>query len=174
VARGPARSLVLGYAAIAAMLGGSLWLLFGTRDILPRGLRPLVEAAAARHGLDAGLVEAVVRAESRGDPEAVSRRGACGLMQLTLPTAADVAGRTVTMAELFDPATNLDLGCRYLKMLLNRYPSDLRLALMAYNAGLGTVDRWLREEPDPDGILARLAYRETRGYVEKVLGYLRG
>jgi len=142
-----------------------------TRDLLPGELRPLVEAAAKKHGLRADLVEAVVRAESRGVPDAVSRKNAYGLMQLTLPTAREIARRDVTPRELFDPRLNLDLGCDYLKRLLVRY-GELRLALMAYNAGPGNVDRWRREEPDPERILERLAFPETRAYVAKVLSYM--
>jgi len=159
------------YAVVALLAVAGVALLRATRDLLPDALRPLIVEAAKRHALDAELVEAVVRAESRGVPDAVSRAGAIGLMQLTPATASDLARREVEPRELLDPRFNLDLGCLYLKRLLARY-GDLRLALMAYNAGPGNVDRWRRQEPDPDRILEDHAFAETRGYVEKVMGYL--
>jgi len=135
-------------------------------------LRPLVLRAARRHHLDPGLVEAVVLAESQGNPRAVSGARAYGLMQLRLPTAAEVAGRPVTVEELFEPAVNLELGCRYLRRMFDRYQGNPRLALMAYNAGPARVDRWLAREPDAERVLRELAFPATRNYVRKVLGLL--
>jgi soluble lytic murein transglycosylase len=70
--------------------------------------------------------------------------------------------------ELFDPLVNLDLGCRYLRRMLDRY-GDVRLALMAYNAGPGRVDQWLAAEPDPARVLRHHAFGETRAYVLRIL-----
>jgi soluble lytic murein transglycosylase len=94
-------------------------------------------------------------------------------MQVRVPTARDMAGRDVTVEELFDPVVNLDLGCRYLRRMRDRYGGDLRLALMAYNAGPGKVDAWLAQEPDPAQVLRNVAYGETRAYVLKVLDLTR-
>jgi len=129
----------------------------------------LVRLTAVRYDLDADVVAAVVQAESSGNPSAVSRAQAYGLMQVRIPTARDMAGRDVTVDELFDPVVNLDLGCRYLRRMLDRYNGDWRLALMAYNAGPGKVDQWLAVEPDPARALRNVAYGETRAYVLKVL-----
>ncbi|MCK6458284.1 MAG: lytic transglycosylase domain-containing protein [Planctomycetes bacterium] len=156
--------------------GGLLFSLLGSIAILViahrrsvEELLPDIAMAAARHNLDADLVAAVVEAESGGNPSAVSRAQAYGLMQVRIPTARDMAGRDVTIDELFDPEVNLDLGCRYLRRMLDRYRGDVRLALMAYNAGPGKVDQWLAEEPDPARALRHKAYGETRAYVLKVL-----
>ena len=117
-------------------------------------LRDLAAAAARRHGLDPDLVMAVVSVESGFRPQAVSPKGAQGLMQLMPKTASSLG-----VADAFDPAQNLDGGARHLGQLLTLYGGDLARALAAYNAGEGAVDRHRGVPP----------YRETRAYVKKVL-----
>jgi soluble lytic murein transglycosylase-like protein len=117
-------------------------------------LRELATAAARRHGLDPGLVLAVVSVESAFRPEAVSPKGARGLMQLMPATAASLG-----VKDAFDPAENLDGGARHLGSLLTLFGGDLQRALAAYNAGSGAVGRYNGIPP----------YRETRAYVKKVL-----
>ncbi|MCZ6786801.1 MAG: lytic transglycosylase domain-containing protein [Planctomycetota bacterium] len=160
------------YGALALLILLSLVLLAHSRTRLSEDLRALVRDAADRHGLDVRLVEAVVRAESRGVPDAVSHAEAYGLMQLQVPTASELAERAVTVQELFDPRLNLDLGCKYLHRLLSLYRGDVKFALMAYNAGPGHVRKWRRKSEDPDEILEKYAFAETRRYVAKVMGYL--
>ncbi|MHC4729251.1 MAG: lytic transglycosylase domain-containing protein [Planctomycetota bacterium] len=166
------RLLIWGGVAVAFL--GSVLILYLARREKEADLRRLVEIVARSQGLDANLVAGVVHAESRGNPTAVSRAQAYGLMQLRIATASEVAGRPVTVEELFDPAFNLDLGCRYLRRMLDRFDDDVLLALMAYNAGPGSVERWLSKERDPVAILRHHAYGETRGYVRKVLRHARG
>ena len=117
-------------------------------------LRAVAAAAARRHGLDPELVMAVVSVESGFHPEAVSPKGARGLMQL-MPRTAESLG----VENALDPAQNLDGGARHLGQLLTLYGGDLAKALAAYNAGEGAVDRHGGVPP----------YRETRAYVKKVL-----
>jgi hypothetical protein len=117
------------------------------------GAEKLVREAAERHHVDAALIRAVIETESNWNSGAVSRRGAGGLMQL-IPTTAQRFGAS----DLFNPQQNIDAGVRYLKTLLERYNGNLDLALAAYNAGEGAVDR-------AHGIPA---FRETRNYVHKV------
>lgn len=119
------------------------------------GVERLVREAADRHGVDPALIRAVVETESNWDPGAVSRRGAAGLMQL-IPTTAERFG--VSGNDIFNPQQNVDAGVRYLKTLLDRYNGNLDLALAAYNAGEGAVDR-------AHGVPS---FRETRNYVTKV------
>ena len=156
--------------------GGLLFSLLGSVAIVvlvhKRALEelwPLVVVAAKRHDLDPDLVAAIVEAESSGNPTAASRAQAYGLMQVRVPTARDMAGRDVTVDELFDPVFNLEVGCRYFRLMRDRYKGDVRLALMAYNAGPGRVDAWLAAEPDPARVLRNVAFGETRAYVLKVL-----
>jgi len=160
--------------------GGLLFSLLGSIAIVVLAhqraveeMRPLILSTALRYRLDPDLVAAIVDAESGGNPAAASRAQAYGLMQVRVPTARDMAGRDVTVEELFDPILNLDLGCRYLRQMLDRYRGDVRLALMAYNAGPGKVDQWLAAEPDPARALRNVAYGETRAYVLKVLALVR-
>ncbi len=117
------------------------------------GVDQLVQEAAERHRVDPALVRAVIETESNWNPGAYSRKGAVGLMQL-IPTTAQRFGAS----DAFNPKQNVDAGVRYLKTLLERYNGNLDLALAAYNAGEGAVDR-------AHGIPA---YRETRNYVQKV------
>jgi hypothetical protein len=117
------------------------------------GADQIVREAAERHHVDPALVRAVIETESGWNPRAVSRKGAGGLMQL-IPTTAQRYGAT----DLFNPQQNIDAGVRHLKMLLERYNGNLDLALAAYNAGEGAVDK-------AHGIPA---FRETRSYVQKV------
>lgn len=100
-------------------------------------LQALVRRAAASAGVDAALVTAVVRAESGFDPQATSRTGAAGLMQL-MPGTAQALG----VADPYDTAQNVRGGAVYLRELIDRFHGDLRSAVAAYNAGPGAVERY--------------------------------
>ena len=117
------------------------------------GAEKLVREAAERHRVDPALIRAVIETESNWNPAAVSRKGARGLMQL-IPSTAQRFG----VNDMFNPKQNIDAGVRYLKALLERYNGNLELALAAYNAGEGAVDR-------AHGIPA---FRETVNYVQRV------
>ncbi len=121
-------------------------------------VRALVADAARRHGLDPALVLAVVAVESGFRADAVSPKGAQGLMQLMPATAASLG-----VADAFDAAANVDGGARHLGALVARYGGDLKRALAAYNAGEGAVDQYRGVPP----------YAETRSYVSKVLSRYR-
>jgi soluble lytic murein transglycosylase-like protein len=114
-------------------------------------LDPLVTRSAAAQGLDVALVKAVIAVESGFVPDAVSARGAIGLMQVVPETAARyglVAGAHVTLAQkLADPGVNLRIGTRYLHDLMTLFEGDVALALAAYNAGEQTVERYHRRIP---------------------------
>lgn len=119
----------------------------------------MVQETSNRHGLDPKLVDLVIRMESGYHPYVVSPAGAQGVMQL-MPYTASLYG----VKNAFDPLQNISGGVRYLKDLLSRYNSDLKLALAAYNAGPGAVDRHGGVPP----------YQETRKYVSAILNAYQG
>jgi soluble lytic murein transglycosylase-like protein len=128
------------YGASASLPGDSQW------------LEPIIDKASRQHGVDPGLIKAVIKAESGFNPRAVSSAGARGLMQLMPATA-----RGLGVDDAFDPEQNVMAGTRFLRDLLNRYNGDIDSTLAAYNWGPGNVDR----HPD------RLP-RETRAYLTRV------
>lgn len=116
----------------------------------------MIVAEAKRYGVDASLVSAVIRAESNYEPRAISRKGARGLMQLMPATA-----RRLSLRHPFDPTANVRAGVRYLKELLDRFNHRPELVLAAYNAGENAVETFGGIPP----------YRETVGYVKKILSW---
>jgi soluble lytic murein transglycosylase-like protein len=129
-----------------------------TRPSAPAAVRgrfePLVLEHATRNNLRPDLVRAVIQVESGFNPRARSPKGAMGLMQLMPATALELGVRNA-----YDPEDNIRGGTKYLRRLLDRYKGDEQLALAAYNAGAGAVDKYGRAVPP---------YRETRDYVKKV------
>ncbi|HWY20039.1 MAG TPA: lytic transglycosylase domain-containing protein [Candidatus Acidoferrum sp.] len=119
----------------------------------PADIDTAIEQAAARHNVDPNLVRAVVKVESNFNPNAVSRKGAMGLMQLMPATA-----RQLKVKNPFDPEQNVDAGVRHLKQLLESYGGDVKLTLAAYNAGAGAVAR-------SSGVPH---YTETQNYVRRI------
>jgi soluble lytic murein transglycosylase-like protein len=112
-----------------------------------------IDEAAARHHVDPSLVRSVVKVESNFNPNALSRKGAMGLMQLMPSTA-----RSLNVSNPFDPQQNVDAGVRHLRKLLDSYGGDVRLSLAAYNAGAGAV---ARSAGVPN-------FRETQDYVRRI------
>ena len=122
-----------------------------------RRYQGIVDAAAKSHGVDTALVNAVITAESGYNPNAVSRKGASGLMQLMPDTA-----RRYGVRNIFDPVENVHGGVRYLKDLLAMFGGDMRLALAGYNAGENAVIRAGNQVPP---------YPETKIYVPRVMDF---
>lgn len=121
-----------------------------------RAFDKLIVSSAHRHRVDPALVKAVIRAESDFIPYARSPKGAMGLMQLMPSTA-----RMYNVGQIFDPAQNIEGGTSHLRLLLDQYRGNVRLALAAYNAGGGAVQRYGGIPP----------YPETIEYLQRVLRY---
>ena len=163
------RFLTLSALAILVLAIAAAWTLREEPDFYLRARYPLeyehiIRGHAANHDLDPALLAAVVYVESRFDPNARSKAGAIGLMQLLPETAKGIALRTggdrFVVADLRDPEINVRYGSWYLDHLRERY-GDVSLVLAAYHAGPGNVDHW-REE----GL--GIPFPDTRAYVEEV------
>ena len=123
------------------------------KSFSPQDIDAAIDQAASRHNVDPNLVRAVIKVESNFNPNAVSRKGAMGLMQLMPQTA-----RQLKVANPFDPQQNVDAGVRHLKQLMENYGGDVKLTLAAYNAGQGAVAR-------SAGVPH---FAETRNYVKRI------
>lgn len=116
-----------------------------------------ISASALKYDVSKDLIEAVILVESSFNANATSHKGAMGLMQL-MPATADMLG----VHDAYDPEQNIEGGTKYLKQLLNSYEGDMRLALAAYNAGEGAVNKYHGVPP----------YKETQNYVKQIEGIL--
>ena len=150
VAAGKPDGVLPGAVAGARKPGGAAGSLVSAAEI-----RDLAAAAGTLRNIDRDLLLSVIHAESGGRALAISRTGARGLMQLMPGTAAAMG-----VADALRPRDNVEGGTAYLDQMLRRYHDNLALALAAYNAGPGAVDRWHGVPP----------YRETRAYVSRVIG----
>ena len=153
----PAAATALAETSPAAAVS----LQFEERDAkVPEGpYGPIIFETARRHSVNPQVVAALIRAESAGNPRAISRKGARGLMQL-MPATAERFG--TRKEKLYDPKENLEAGIRYLSWLVAMFPGDLSKVLAAYNAGENTVLRYGGIPP----------YRETRDYVRRIYSTL--
>ena len=153
-------------AAPSAAQAGAAARLLSLFDVSPtyKKLGIHLQEASRTHGVDYALLQALIATESGFDPVAVSPKGAVGLMQLMPDTARryGVAGDSKNPVEkkLTDPRTNIKAGTKYLSYLLDLFPGQLELALAAYNAGEGAVQRAGNKIPN---------YKETQNYVKTVM-----
>lgn len=159
--------LIFGLVSFAFTFAPSL--LF--KSMYPLRYEDEITASAATHGVDPYLVAAVIRSESSWDPEASSHQGACGLMQLMPETAQDmvakglVDGKRYSYENLEDPAINIEYGCAYLSYLLTYFNGATDRAIAAYNAGMGNVDGWAKQ----DKLLHNaITFPETQAYLVRV------
>ena len=163
------RRLLLPVAILAALAIAALYVVqhkpaWYVRLVYPLRYEAIVRGHAANYRLDGGLLAAVIYTESKFDPNARSKAGAVGLMQLLPATGQAIALRTggtgFVESDLRNPEINVRYGAWYLRDLLDKYRNE-RLALAAYNAGQANVDRWVAEG-------STIRFAETRDYVAKV------
>ncbi len=127
-------------------------------SVNPAEFEQLIKTCSEKYGVNQCLVKAVIHAESGYDPNAVSSKGASGLMQLMPGTA-----KSLKVADRFNPKDNVEGGVKYLRFLLDTFRGDVSLAVAAYNAGLNKVAKYGGIPP----------YNETRTYVNRVLSYMK-
>jgi soluble lytic murein transglycosylase len=155
----------------AADIPEELWLL-----AYPRGYWDSIRSRAQQRGLDPYFVAAIIREESQFSPEALSRAGARGLMQV-MPATGEWAARKIGLSEfdrerLFDSGTAINIGTWYISRLMERFKGDLLLTAAAYNAGPEAVAAWISLNgygDERDAFVEAIPYLETRNYVKKVL-----
>jgi len=141
--------------------------------VAPYGYSDYIMEYSEKYDLDPVLVAAVIKTESNFEADAVSSKNAYGLMQITQETAHWAAGKMgiddFTTDRLMDPETNIMIGCWYLHNLFDEF-NNQELALAAYNAGRGNVQKWLNNpEYSDDGItLKKIPFKETESYVKRV------
>lgn len=123
-------------------------------DLSKKQFGKIIDTVAKEHNVNPKLINAVIEQESQFNPNAVSKSGAMGLMQLMPGTA-----REVGVKKPFDPVDNIRGGTKYLSSLLSRYHGNVTLALSAYNAGPNNVDRYKGVPP----------FQETKNYVEAII-----
>lgn len=174
------RKWMISLLAVAVVIAASCFLLnrgyqYFMKQAYPVRYESIVAKAAKENGLEPALVYSVIKAESNFRAEAVSHAGAVGLMQLTPETftwlQTKLKGeRAYTAEDLKTPEVNIRYGCKFLSILLEKYSVE-KTSLSAYNAGMGTVNTWLKDpQVSKDGkTLERIPYDETRNYVSAVL-----
>ena len=148
-----------------------LYSTYGLRLVFPVVQQDLIEKNCKAIDLDPILALSLMKQESAFDATIHSSSGASGLMQLMPATAVDTEA-TVKRADLLTPDVNIRVGTKYLKKMLNRYNGNIAMALAAYNAGPGAVDRWIKEGRANKGLLEfveSIPFRETREYVGSII-----
>lgn len=126
-----------------------------------------------KYGVDENLIYALIKAESNFKADAVSNKNAQGLMQLMFATAEEVANKNgieLTEENILDPEININIGTKYMSTLLEKYEC-VELAIAAYNAGIGNVDKWIEKGViKPDGSdIENIPFKETNTYVRKIM-----
>lgn len=148
-------------------------------DIIMKKIYPLkyseyVEKYAEEYNMDKYMVYAIIKAESNFDENAKSSSNAIGLMQIMETTAIETANKInleIAEEDLFEPGLNINIGLKYFTYLLNHYNNNYPLAIIAYNAGMGNVDSWIKNGTiKEDGTdIENVPYKETNNYVRKIL-----
>ena len=144
-----------------------------TQRIYKKEYSEYVSKYAEEYDVDENLIYALIKAESNFNAKAVSHQNAKGLMQLMQSTAQDLASRSqisLTNDNILEPDVNINLGTQYIASLLTKYDS-IEVALAAYNAGSGNVDKWIKNGTiKADGSdIENIPYKETNTYVRKIM-----
>ena len=148
------------------------------RDIIyPRKYKEIVEQASSLYNVDPNLIYAIIKQESKFNPTATSHTGAKGLMQLMDATAYDMARKIDSIDpkdyDIYDPHTNIFLGTKYISYLISHFEGNYYLAIVAYNAGMGSTKTWLSKADSEYNTFSEvyecIQYNETRSYLDSVI-----
>lgn len=145
------------------------------KHMYPLAHKEYVEKYAEEYGVDKYLIYAIIKTESNFNKNAHSSKDARGLMQIIESTANEVCEKIdyelEDVEELKNPETNIMIGTKYFSYLLNQFDQNEKLAIVAYNAGIGKVNKWITEGTiNADGTnLENIPYKETNNYLRKVL-----
>ena len=144
------------------------------KKIYPLKYSEYVEKYAEEYNIDKYLVYAIIKAESNFEENAKSASNAVGLMQIMEATAIETSNKmelNVTENDLFNPELNIKIGLKYFTTLLEKYNNNYNLAIIAYNAGIGNVDKWINYDIiKEDGTdIENVPFKETNNYARKIL-----
>ena len=142
------------------------------KALYPQEYKEYVEKYSEMYGVDEELIYAMIKEESNFNQDANSHKDAIGLMQLVQDTADEVGLELgIEDVDLRDPETNIQIGTKYLSDLIEKYDGNIKFAIVAYNAGFGNVDKWIREEiiKEDGSNMEEVPFKETNMYLRKVL-----
>ena len=146
--------------------------------IYPTKYDKYVEQAASENDIDPYLIYAIIKQESNFNKDSISNKNAKGLMQILDSTAEETAIKIDYIdsrdIDLYDSTTNISIGTKYLKSLINRYNGNIYLGICAYNAGLGNVDKWILSEDiylNEHLNISNIPFKETKTYLTNILKY---
>ena len=139
--------------------------------MFPKKYSLLIDEYSVKYGIPSSMVYSVINVESGFDEKSISHAGAIGLMQILPSTADDCAKRIgiqIGTESLYDPETNINIGCYYLAYLLEIFEQNVINSLCAYNWGLGNVKEWISlGNVDDSGTITNIPVKETRNYIKK-------
>jgi len=156
---------------LVILLGGTVFVM---KQIYPKNYEEVVKKYAKEYGIDEFIIYALIKAESNFKTDAVSNKGAVGLMQVIEPTAEEIANSLnydeFEVEYLKEPEINIQFGTKYFSDLFNYYNNYL-LAIAAYNAGIGNVEKWIEEGiiKEDGSDIENIPFKETNMYVRKII-----
>ena len=170
------------FLIICIILSSIFFILFKVIDtdkIVMKKIYPLkyteyVEKYSKEYNIDSYIIYAIIKAESNFNENAKSKSDAIGIMQIMELTAKEIADKMeldITNEILYEPELNIQLGIKYFASLLEKYNNNYSMAIIAYNAGIGNVDKWIKEGTiKEDGTdLENVPFKETNNYIRKIL-----
>lgn len=159
------------FVFIAVFISVCFYMFFNVKKALK--YYPLIENYSTRYNVDPFLIVSIIKVESNFNPNAKSKKGAIGLMQIMPSTAKEVSEIYLNYGKfdedkLYEPEFNIMVGVYYVKILSEMFDDNLNLVLASYNAGLGNVQKWHKENPIIEYDPQQMPFNETKNYVSKI------